>query len=433
MKIALIGYGKMGKMIEEIARSRGHEIVSIIDIDNQEEFESDAFGSADVAIEFTAPQAAYGNYLKAWARGVKVVSGSTGWMKEHGDDVRRACGAPVEGHASQRVGTDGTVVGHASKRVGTDDTVVGHASQRVGTDDTVVGHASQRVGTEGQCTLFWASNFSIGVAIFSAVNRFLAQIMNQFPQYDVKMEETHHIHKLDHPSGTAITLAEEIVERLDRKTDWEPGRVVQNGQTKGFVVGEASKLCSPAVGEASKLCSPAVSEASKLCSPAVNEASQLHSPVVGEASQLHSPAVSEASQLHNVVGEASKLCSPVVGEASKLCSPVVSEASQLCSPVVSEASQLHSPAVGEASKFPSPAVSEASQLCNRVSEMLQIDSIRVGEVPGIHTIKYDSPEDCITITHDAHSRRGFALGAVLAAEYTKEHQGLLTISDMFKF
>ena len=252
MKIALIGYGKMGKMIEEIARARGHEIVSIIDIDNQEEFESDAFASADVAIEFTAPQAAYGNYLKAWAKGVKVVSGSTGWMKEHGDDVRQEC-------------------------------------------------------EENGKTLFWASNFSIGVAIFSAVNRYLASIMNQFPQYDVKMEETHHIHKLDHPSGTAITLAEEIVERLDRKSDWEPGRVIQpDGQVRGFVVGGSR-------------------------------------------------------------------------------------------------------------------------------DMLRIDSRREGEVPGIHTIIYDSPEDCITITHDAHSRRGFALGAVLAAEYTKEHQGLLTISDMFKF
>ena len=261
MKIALIGYGKMGKMIEEIALSRGHEIVSIIDIDNQQDFDSDAFRSADVAIEFTAPQAAYGNYLKAWEQGVKVVSGSTGWMKEHGDDVRRACA-----------------------------------------ETTADGKPNDR-----QQTLFWASNFSIGVAIFSAVNRYLAKIMNQFPQYDVEMEETHHIHKLDHPSGTAITLAEEIVERLDRKTDWEPGRVVQpDGQVQGFVVSGSR-------------------------------------------------------------------------------------------------------------------------------DMLRIDSRREGEVPGIHTIRYDSPEDCITITHDAHSRRGFALGAVLAAEYTKEHCGLLTISDMFKF
>mgnify|MGYP002854357113 CR=1 FL=1 len=280
MKIALIGYGKMGRMIEQIALGRGHEIVSIIDIDNRQDFDSDAFRSADVAIEFTAPQAAYGNYLRAWEQGVKVVSGSTGWMNDHGDDVRRAC-------------------------------------------------------SEQGKTLFWASNFSIGVAIFSAVNRYLATIMNRFPQYDVQMEETHHIHKLDHPSGTAITLAEEIVERLDRKTAWES---------------LTSESLTPAVGEASKLCAP-------------------------------------------VVGEASKLCSPVVGEASKLCSPQPSSSSGL----------------------------------------LRIESRREGEVPGIHTIRYDSPEDCITITHDAHSRQGFALGAVLAAEYTHEHSGLLTISDMFKF
>ena len=259
MKIALIGYGKMGKMIEEIAKSRGHGIVSIIDIDNQEEFESDAFASADVAIEFTAPQAAYGNYLKAFAKGVKVVSGSTGWMKEHGDDVRRMC------------------------------------------------------SEEGR-TLFWASNFSIGVAIFSAVNRYLAKIMNQFPQYEVSMEETHHVHKLDHPSGTAITLAEQIIENIDRKKEWVVGKVVNP---------DGSVNC---------------------CHTAVN----------------------------GTGGE-------------------------------------------------------------QASDALTIDSIRRGEVPGIHTIRYDSDADMITITHDAHSRRGFALGAVLAAEYTKEHEGLLTISDMFNF
>ena len=243
MKIALVGYGKMGKMIEEIARSRGHEIVSIVDIDNQEEFDSDNFRSADVAIEFTSPQAAYGNYLKCWDKGVKVVSGSTGWMKDHGDDVKTRCTASESNPEPQ--------------------------------------------------TLFWASNFSIGVAIFSAVNRYLANIMNQFPQYDVELEETHHVHKLDHPSGTAITLGEEIVSAIDRKTAW------------------AEETTDPA--------------------------------------------------------------------------------------------------------------------------LLRIDHIRRGEVTGIHTIRYDSDADMITITHDAHSRRGFALGAVLAAEYTKDHQGLLTISDMFKF
>ncbi|HIV84939.1 MAG TPA: 4-hydroxy-tetrahydrodipicolinate reductase, partial [Candidatus Prevotella intestinigallinarum] len=157
MKIALIGYGKMGKMIEQIALGRGHQIVSIIDVDNQQDFDSPEFASADVAIEFTNPTAAYGNYLKAFAKGVKVVSGSTGWLKDHKADVERMC-------------------------------------------------------TEGGQTLFWASNFSVGVAIFSAVNRYLATIMNSFPEYDVTMEETHHVHKLDAPSGTAITLAEEIVD-----------------------------------------------------------------------------------------------------------------------------------------------------------------------------------------------------------------------------
>lgn len=251
MKIALIGYGKMGKMIEQIALSRGHEIVSIIDIDNQDDFDSPAFASADVAIEFTAPHVAYGNYLRAWKHGVKIVSGSTGWLKEHGDDVRRAC------------------------------------------------------AEEGK-TLFWASNYSIGVAIFSAVNKYLANIMNRFAQYDVEETEVHHIHKLDHPSGTGITLAEQIVERLDRKSDWQMGTLTQ----------------------------------------------------------------------------------------------------------------------------PDGTVVPAENLDNG---KLTINSVRRGEVPGIHSITWNSEADQITITHDAHSRQGFALGAVLAAEYTAGHRGLLTIDDMFKF
>ena len=251
MKIALIGYGKMGKMIEQIALGRGHQIVSIIDVDNQQDFDSPEFASADVAIEFTNPTAAYGNYLKAFAKGVKVVSGSTGWLKDHKADVERMC-------------------------------------------------------TEGGQTLFWASNFSVGVAIFSAVNRYLATIMNSFPEYDVTMEETHHVHKLDAPSGTAITLAEEIVDRLDRKQRWVKGTVqAADGTVSG------TEACAP----------------------------------------------------------------------------------------------------GE----------------------LRIDAVRRGEVPGIHTVEYDSEADSITITHSAHSRQGFALGAVLAAEYTYGHSGLLTIGDMFKF
>lgn len=251
MKLALIGYGKMGRMIEQIARERGHEITCIIDIDNQQDFDSDAFRSAEVAIEFTAPHVAYDNYLKAWAQGVKVVSGSTGWLQEHGDDVRQAC-------------------------------------------------------TTGGKTLFWASNFSVGVAVFSAVNKYLARIMNQFPQYDVRMEEVHHVHKLDHPSGTAITLAEQITEALDRKDSWTLGTLTQPDGTQ-----------------------------------------------VVE----HVPASNE----------------------------------------------------------------------------LAIDSVRRDEVPGIHTIEYNCDADCIRLTHDAHSRRGFALGAVLAAEYTATHEGLLTTSDLFHF
>lgn len=251
MKIALIGYGKMGKMIEQIALGRGHEIVSIIDVDNQQDFDSPEFASADVAIEFTAPHVAYGNYLKAFSRGVKVVSGSTGWMKDHADDVRRMC------------------------------------------------------ADEGK-TLFWASNFSVGVAIFSAVNRYLARIMNGFGQYNVEMEEVHHVHKLDHPSGTAITLAEQITAEIDRKKSWTVGTLTQPD---------------------------------------------------GTVEVENTPAADEVA----------------------------------------------------------------------------VNSIRRGEVPGIHSIRYDSDADSITITHDAHSRRGFALGAVLAAEYTATHSGLLTIDDMFKF
>lgn len=251
MKIALIGYGKMGHMIEEIARSRGHEIVSIIDVNNLEDFNTDAFRSADVAIEFTTPTAAYQNYQRAWAQGVKVVSGSTGWLKEHEADVRRAC------------------------------------------------------AEEGR-TLFWASNFSLGMAIFSAVNKYLARIMNKFADYDVSVAEIHHIHKLDAPSGTAITLAEQVCAELDRKKSWVKGEVKNaDGSTTG---------------------------------------------------SKDTPA-----------------------------------------------------------------------------DMLRIDAMRYGEVAGVHAITYDSAADLIQITHSAHDRSGFALGAVLAAEFTATHEGLLTTDDLFQF
>ena len=238
MKIALIGYGKMGKTIERIAKERGHEIVSIIDVDNTDDFDSDAFKSAEVAIEFTAPQVALSNYRRAFASGVAVVSGTTGWTDE----------LPTLKKEIQ----------------------------------------------EGNKTLFWSSNFSLGVNVFMAVNKYLAGIMNQFPTYNVEMTEVHHIQKLDAPSGTAITLAEDILEKLDRKNTW-----VKETQT------------SP-------------------------------------------------------------------------------------------------------------------------SEMA-VKSIREGQVPGIHTIRYESEVDSITITHDTKNREGLALGAVVAAEYTAGKKGFLGMKDMLKF
>lgn len=187
MRIALIGYGKMGKTIERIARERGHQIVSIIDINNPEEFQSDAFKSADVAIEFTIPATAYDNYVKSFAAGVPVVSGTTGWL-DRLNDIKEKC-------------------------------------------------------RNGGQTFFYASNFSLGVNIFFAVNRYLAKIMNNFPAYDVRMTEAHHIHKLDAPSGTAISLAEDLMEEVERKDRWVletaenptdlPIHVIREGEVPG--------------------------------------------------------------------------------------------------------------------------------------------------------------------------------------------------------
>jgi len=238
MKIALIGYGKMGKTIERIALERGHEIVSVIDVDNTADFDSEGFKSADVAIEFTAPQVALSNYRRAFASGVAVVSGTTGWTDQ-------------------------------------------------------LPELKKEIEANGN-TLFWTSNFSLGVNIFMAVNKYLAGIMNEFPNYNVEMTEIHHTQKLDAPSGTAITLAEEIIEKLDRKNKWV--KEIEKNSTE-----------------------------------------------------------------------------------------------------------------------------------------LAIKSIREGQVPGIHTVHYESAVDSITITHDAKSREGFALGAVVAAEYTCGKKGLLGMKDMLKF
>lgn len=238
MKIALIGYGKMGQIIERIAVSRGHEIVARIDIDNQKDFNSDAFRSADVAIEFTAPKVAVENYKKAFEQGVRVVSGTTGWT-ERMPEIKELC-------------------------------------------------------EQKELAFFWTSNFSLGVNIFFALNNYLAKIMNGFENYDVSMTETHHIHKLDAPSGTAVTLADAIIKNIDRKTSWTLGKEQQAGQ-------------------------------------------------------------------------------------------------------------------------------------------IGIEAVREGEVPGIHTIQYDSDVDTITITHSAKSREGFALGAVMAAEFTAGKKGMLTMGDMLQF
>jgi 4-hydroxy-tetrahydrodipicolinate reductase len=238
MKIALIGYGKMGKIIERIALERGHEIVCIIDVDNRDDFGSAAYKSADVAIEFSVPAVAVSNIRSSFAAGVPVVCGTTGWA-----DALPQLQQEIE---------------------------------------------------EGGHTLFWSSNYSLGVNIFMKVNSYLARIMNRFPEYNVEMTEVHHTQKLDSPSGTAITLAEGILSELDRKTAW-----------------------------------------------------------------------SEESE-------------PTSGH-------------------------------------------------------LAIKSIREGQVPGIHTIRYESDVDSITMTHDAKSREGFALGAVVAAEFTAGKKGLLSMKDLFKF
>ncbi len=164
MKIALIGYGKMGKTIEVLAEADGHEIVLKIDQDNYDELTREHLQRADVAIEFTRPESAYSNIVACIKAGVPVISGTTAWLDQY-EEVVQVCKA--EGGA-----------------------------------------------------FFYASNYSIGVNILFAINRQLAKLMNDQAQYEVSMEEIHHTAKLDAPSGTAITLAEGIIEQVERKDDW---------------------------------------------------------------------------------------------------------------------------------------------------------------------------------------------------------------------
>lgn len=244
MKIAIIGHGKMGRMIEEISISRGHKIVAIIDEKNPEDFDSDGFLSADVAIEFSRPDAAVDNILHCFAAKVPVVSGTTGWTDSL-PELKTLC---------------------------------------------------QR----GDGSLLWSSNFSIGMNIFMATSRYLTSLMKKYPQYTPEMEEVHHIHKLDHPSGTAITLAEDLIEIMPGLKGWSE---------------------------------PAAEETVK-------------------------------------------------------------------------------------------------------ADILPIHARREGEVPGIHTIKWESEADEIIITHSAKSRRGFALGAVIAAEWLAKNgsqAGFYTMKDVLGF
>ena len=250
MKIAIIGYGKMGRIIEQIAIQRGHTIVSTIDIDNRDDFRSAAFRSADVAIEFSTPSVAFDNYQHCFAAGIPVVSGTTGWTHRL-EEIKNQCEA------------DGK-------------------------------------------TFFHASNFSIGVNLFFALNSYLAKLMNNFPAYDVELKEIHHIHKLDAPSGTAITLAEQIIDVIDRKSTWRLADE-SNGVNKGDYESEVIK-----------------------------------------------------------------------------------------------------------------------------PDELNITALRENEIPGTHEIKYDSAVDVITVRHEAKSRAGFALGAVLAAEFTAGKKGFLQMTDMME-
>ena len=237
MKIALIGYGKMGKEIEQILIARGHTIPLIIDLNNTNDLDAAHLQKVDVAIEFTTPSTAYGKGGKCLEAGVPVVCGTTAWLDKL-PEVEQLC-------------------------------------------------------KETNGAFFYASNYSIGVNIFFEINRRLAQLMNRFGEYDVTIEETHHTQKKDAPSGTAVTLAEGVLENLDRKQKWVCGTTT-------------------------------------------------------------------------------------------------------------------------------------------VPEELEVVAIRRSVVPGTHTVTYESDVDALSITHMAKSRRGFALGAVLAAEFLHGKTGIFSMKDLMQ-
>jgi len=235
MNIALIGYGKMGRAIEEIALQKGHNIVLRISSKNTGELTAEHLQKADVAIEFTNPHSAIDNIKKTLDAGVPVVCGSTGWL-QHWEEMKAYC-------------------------------------------------------EEKKGALLYASNFSIGVNLFFELNTYLAKLMASYPDYDVMLEEIHHTQKKDAPSGTAITLAEQILQHITNKKRW------------------------------------------------VNDKSN-------------------------------------------------------------------------------------------DKEDLSIISKRIDPASGTHTIKYSSNIDDIEITHTAHNRRGFASGAILAAEFLQNKEGIYTMKDV---
>lgn len=237
MNIALLGYGKMGREIEKICLEHGHDVVLKVDVDNANAFTINELKQADVAIEFSTPESAINNIYKCFEAGIPVVVGTTGWMNRL-EEVKQKCG-------------------------------------------------------EKNQTLFYASNYSIGVNLFFKLNTYLAKMMNAYPDYAISMEEIHHIHKLDAPSGTAISLADQIIGQMDSKQKWV------NGKTENK-----------------------------------NE--------------------------------------------------------------------------------------------------LEIISKRIDEVPGTHSVTYSSEVDEISITHVAHSRKGFALGAVIAAEWLKGKKGVFGMNDLME-
>lgn len=187
MKIALIGYGKMGKAIEEIALQRGHQVVLKIDFDNQAAFTKENLQQADVAIEFTGPHSAADNVLRCLGYGVPLVCGSTGWL-EKWNEAKKMC-------------------------------------------------------EEQNGTLLYASNFSVGVNLFFEINKYVAALMSKHPEYDVQMEEIHHTQKKDAPSGTAITLAEQVLEHITAKKKW-----VNESSRNAAELSIISKRIDPAPG-----------------------------------------------------------------------------------------------------------------------------------------------------------------------------------------